>query len=73
MCRDLDTRTKLKGVFYDNACNFHTYLLGREPKEWEYLRCLVDGMHYRGHKKQPKRSVSQSPLAVPAQSMSTYI
>ena len=55
MCRDLDTRTKLKGVFYDNACNFHTYLLGREPKEWEYLRCLVDGMHYRGHKKTQKR------------------
>ena len=69
MCRDLDT-DNLKGIFYDNACNFHTYLLGREPREWEYLRCLVDGMHFRGHKKQQKRSVS---LAVPAQSMLTYI
>ena len=53
MCRDLDTEN-LKGVFYDNACNFHTYLLGREPREWEYLRCLVDGMHFRGHKKTKK-------------------
>ena len=43
MCRDLEV-DNLKGIFYDNACNFHTYLLGREPREWEYLRCLVDGM-----------------------------
>ena len=54
MCRDLDT-SRLKGVIFDNACNFHIYLLGREPREWKYLRCLVDGAHYRGHKKTKKR------------------
>ena len=53
MFRDLDT-SKLKGVFYDNACNLHSYILNREPREWQYLRCLVDGMHFRGHKKTKK-------------------
>ena len=38
--------SRLKGVIYDNACNFHSYLLGREPREWQYLRCLVDGAHF---------------------------
>ena len=53
MCRDIDM-SKLKGIIYDNACNFHNYLLNREPREWQFLRCLVDGAHYRGHKKTKK-------------------
>ena len=59
MCRDLDT-SLLKGVIYDNACNFNSYLLEREPREWQYLRCLVDGAHYRGHKKAKKKVILET-------------
>ena len=50
MCRDLDF-LKLKGVFFDHSCGLDQYILNREPREFEYLRCLVDGAHWNGQKK----------------------
>ena len=50
MCRDLDLY-KLKGVIFDHSCGLDTYILNREPREFEYLRCLVDGSHWNGQKK----------------------
>ena len=47
--RDLDF-SKLEGVVYDNACNFDDYLLNREPRDFPYLRTLVDGAHWENHK-----------------------
>ena len=46
--RDLDIE-KLEGVVYDNACNFDSYLLNREPRDFPYLRTLVDGAHWNNH------------------------
>ena len=48
-CRDLD-RANLKGIIYDNACNLNSYILNREPRENEFLQCLVDGCHWNNHK-----------------------
>ena len=42
---------KLKGVIFDNACGLDRYILNREPREFEFLRCLVDGSHWNGQKK----------------------
>ena len=50
-CRDLDMNGSLKGAIFDFGCGLHDYILGREAKEFEYLRVLVDVSHYRGHKK----------------------
>lgn len=50
MCRNLSMR-KLKGVIFDNACGLDRYILNREPREFQYLRCLVDGSHWNGQKK----------------------
>ena len=57
MCRDLDF-DRLKGVIFDHSCGLDQYLLNREPREFEYLRCLVDGSHWSGHKRlrKPDRS-----------------
>ena len=46
MCRDVDLLS-LKGIIFDNACGLDRYILNREPREFEYLRCLVDGAHWQ--------------------------
>ena len=46
MCRDLNMH-KLKGVVFDYACGLDQYILNREPREFEYLRLLVDGAHWQ--------------------------
>ena len=46
MCRDLNMH-KLKGVVFDYACGLDQYILNREPREFEYLRLLVDGIHWQ--------------------------
>ena len=53
MCRDLDMQ-KLKRVFFDHSCGLDQYILNREPLEFEFLRCLVDGSHWSGQKKMRK-------------------
>ena len=50
MCRDLDLY-KLKGVIFDHSCGLDTFILNREPSDFEYLRGLVDGSHWNGQKK----------------------
>ena len=55
MCRDLDM-FKLKGVIYDYSCGLDNYLLNREPREFQYLQCFVDGAHWNGHKKTKKNN-----------------
>ena len=46
MCRDLDLYS-LKGVIFDHACGLDQYLLNREPREFEFLKCLGDGAHWQ--------------------------
>jgi hypothetical protein len=46
MCRDINLHA-LKGVIFDHACGLDQYILNREPCEFEYLRCLVDGAHWQ--------------------------
>ena len=53
MCRDVDLH-ELDGVIFDFACGLDQYILNREPREFEYLRCLVDGAHWQGQKKLKK-------------------
>ena len=53
MCRDIDLEN-LKGVIYDHACGLDAYLLNREPRKFQYIRCLVDGAHWAGQKKLKK-------------------
>ena len=53
MCREVDM-INLEGVIFDHGCGLDTYLLNREPREFQFLRCLVDGSHWQGHKKQKR-------------------
>ena len=46
MFRDLNMH-ELKGVVFDFACGLDQYILNREPREFEYLRLLVDGAHWQ--------------------------
>ena len=57
MCRDVDM-SKLEGVIFDNACGLDAYMLNREPREFQYLRCLVDGSHWQGQNKLKKPNKS---------------
>ena len=50
MCREVDM-INLEGVILDHGCGLDTYLLNREPREFQFLRCLVDGSHWQGQKK----------------------
>lgn len=50
MCRDVDMNC-LEGVIFDHACGLDAYILNREPREFQFLRCLVDGSHWNGQKK----------------------
>ena len=46
MCRDINMHG-LKGVVFDFACGLDQYILNREPREFEYLRLLVDEAHWQ--------------------------
>ena len=37
----------LQGVIFDHACGLDQYILNREPSEFEFLCCLVDGAHWQ--------------------------
>ena len=50
MCRNLNME-ELEGVIFDFACGLDPYLLNREPREFQYLRTLVDGAHWQGQKR----------------------
>ena len=41
----------LEGVIYDNGCTLSKYILNREAKQFQWMRTMVDGMHWNGHKK----------------------
>ena len=53
MTRDFlqDGGPSLEGVVYDNGCSLSKYILNREAKHFEWMRTMVDGMHWSGHKK----------------------
>jgi hypothetical protein len=57
MCRDLNLH-QLKGVIFDHSCDLDQYLLNHEPREFEYLRSIVDGSHWSGHKRLRKPDIS---------------
>ena len=57
MSRDVDMNI-LEGVIFDHACGLDAYILNREPREFQYLRCLVDGSHWQGQKKLKKPNSS---------------
>ena len=46
ICRDVGLHA-LQGVIFDNACGLDQYMLNREPREFEFLRCLLDGAHWQ--------------------------
>ena len=66
MSRDVDL-FNLEGVIFDHACGLDPYILKRynvllcndlklcmhlrKPREFEFLRCLVDGSHWQGQKR----------------------
>lgn len=56
MCRQLRMMPpgQLEGIVWDAACRLDEYVLNREAREFEYVRLLVDGMHFKSHKKQKK-------------------
>ena len=41
----------LEGVIYDNGCTLSKYILNREAKQFQWMRTMVDGLHWNGHKK----------------------
>ena len=47
MCRDLNM-DNLKGVIFDHSCGLDQYILNREPKEFNFFRCLEDEAHFNG-------------------------
>ena len=47
-CRNIN-HDRVEGIVYDNACNFNSYIMNREPRTYEYLRTLVDGCHWLNH------------------------
>ena len=49
---------QLEGVIFDFACGLDPYILNREPREFQYLRTLVDGAHWQGQRRlrRPDRS-----------------
>ena len=44
------------GIIFDHACGLSSYIYNREPRRFEYLRTLVDGSHWSGHKRLKKGS-----------------
>ncbi len=53
MTRDFlqDNGPHLEGVVYDNACTLSKYFLNREAKQFQFMRTLVDGMHFYGDRR----------------------
>ena len=47
-CRNLDM-TKLKAICFDHACSLHAYAMNREAREFEYIKMLVDTLHWKNH------------------------
>ena len=47
-------------MIFDHCCGLDTYILNREPRPFEFLRCLVDAAHYRGHVGCPRGYDSQA-------------
>ena len=41
----------LEGIIFYFACGLDPYLQNREPREFQYLRTLVDGAHWQGQKR----------------------
>ena len=58
MCRKLQMMPpgQLEGIVWDAACRLDEYVLNREAREFEFVRMLVDGMHFKSHKKLKKTS-----------------
>ena len=48
----------LECVFFDFGCGLDTYVLKREPGGFQYLRCLVDGSHWKGQMKLKRHNSS---------------
>ena len=46
--RDLDLG-KLKLITFDHACSLSTYALNREAREFEYIKTVVDTVHWKNH------------------------
>ena len=46
--RDLDL-DKLKLISFDDACTLNTYALNREAREFEYIKTVVDTVHWKNH------------------------
>ena len=74
MCRDIDLNN-LEGIIYDFACGLDPYLLNREPREFEFIRTLVDGSHWQSHRtrKSSKNVVECHIFPVQMAITSTYI
>lgn len=46
--------TRLEGVVYDHACGLqsvHRYIFNQEPAQFQNIRFLVDGSHWKTQKK----------------------
>ena len=46
--RDLDLG-KLKLISFDDACSLNTYALNREAREFEFIKTVVDTVHWKNH------------------------
>ena len=46
--RDLDLE-KLKLISFDHACSLNTFALNREAREFEYIKTVVDTVHWKNH------------------------
>ena len=47
-CRNLDMN-KLKAICFDHACSLHAYAMNREAREFEYVKTIVDTLHWKNH------------------------
>ena len=47
-CRNLDMN-KLKAVCFDHACSLHACAMNREAREFEYVKTIVDSLHWKNH------------------------
>ena len=46
--RDLDLE-KLKMICFDHACSLNAFALNREAREFEYIKTVVDTVHWKNH------------------------
>ena len=40
---------KLKAICFDHACSLHAYAMNREAREFEYVKTIVDTLHWKNH------------------------